>query len=155
MGGMKDLSGSWVPAEDGWSSFPAQDGYSLLQLNPNGVATFTVQRKKSGAKILKFAVKEKASWVAFYSDSKNHLLFELESGQLTVFEILQGSRKQKGKTAVDKDSDDVRVQISADQAVVDIGKAHLVTTPDKKLSGGKFGFKGPVGLKDFHFQGAR
>ena len=48
----------------------------------------------------------------------------------------------------------MKVQLSADKVTVDVGKGHLAATPDKSLLGGKFGFKGPAGLRDFRFQGA-
>ena len=152
-GGIKDLTGAWEPGEDGWSNFGQQDGYSLLQLNPEGTAIFEMQRKKPGAKIARLFGKEKASWVAFYVDPKNHLLFELEADKLTVFEILKGSKKQKERISVDKDADEVKVQLLPERVVVDIGKGHLSAAPDKSLQGGKFGFKGPAGLRDFRFQG--
>src|SRR6185436_1959631 len=144
-GGVKDLTGAWEPGEEGWSNFAQQDGYSLLQLNPEGTALFEMQRKKPGAKIARLFAKEKASWVAFYVDPKNHILFELEADKLTVFEVLKGSKKQKERIAVDKDADEVKLQLLPERVVVDIGKGHLSAAPDKSLQGGKFGFKGPAG----------
>jgi len=143
-----DLGTAWTQGPDGWWNFSGRDKFALLNPISEGTVTFQVQRKKSGP--IKFLGREKSSWVAFFIDAKNHLLFELESGQLIISEIIGGTKKLKTRLNVEKESSQVKIQFSASRALLSIGDiALLETAPDKSLIGGKFGFKGHVSIKGF------
>ena len=100
-----DLGATWKQDPDGWRNFLGRDKFALLNPVPQGTITFQVQRKKSGP--IKFLGKEKSSWVAFFIDAKNHLLFELEAGQLISSEILGGTKQVKSRLPIEKDSSQV------------------------------------------------
>jgi serine/threonine protein kinase len=143
-----DLGDAWKQDPDGWWNFSGPDKFAMLNPVREGTVSFQVQRKKSGP--IKFLGKEKSSWVAFFIDAKNHLLFELEPGQLIISEILRGTKQLKRRVPVEKDSSQVTIQLSASLARLSIGNmASLETAPDKSLIGGKFGFKGHASIKDF------
>jgi hypothetical protein len=143
-----DLGVSWKQDPEGWWNFLGPDKFALLNPIHEGTVTFQVKRKKNGP--IKFLGKEKSSWVAFFIDAKNHLLFELEAGQLVSSEILGGTKQVKSRLPIEKDSSQVTIQLSASRARLSIGNtASLETIPDKSLIGGKFGFKGHASIKDF------
>jgi len=146
--GMSDWEGPWKEDKDGWQAI-GRDQRSWFKHQAEGSYSFKVQRKKG----LSFLGKAKAQWMVNFVDLRNHLLFELDEDSLTCFEVVNGSRKKKGETRVAKDIEEVRLEIGANRITHSVGSQSLVTESPENLLQGRFGFLGPVGIRDFQFRG--
>lgn len=147
--GMKSLSGAWQE-KDGWLAYEDRSRLSLLDAAPAGTVTFSVQRKGS---FVRRVFGSKTAWVAFYVDSANHLLFELEETKLAAYQILGGRRAERGHLLVPRGESEVRVELLPDRVIARVGRVgRLEVQAPPALRRGKFGFKAPITLRNFAFE---
>ena len=105
--GMAVLDPNRELGSDGWHSLRG-DVQSFLRAEPRGVMSFEVNRKGWAIRIGALG-RGKARWVAGYKDQRNHVLFEMDDNNLEWFEVVNGNRKRKGRQAVEKNAEKVKI----------------------------------------------
>lgn len=146
-GGLADFEGGpWEKGGDGWSELGGNQ-QSLIALHSPVTLVFKVQKKGTFGK--------RARWMVSHRNANNYILFEL-GDNLEVTEYFNGKKEDKAKHPVAKNAEDVRIEISSTQlTVVTGGKTLPFSSAAFRQSNfleGKFGFRGPIGVRDFQLQ---
>jgi hypothetical protein len=150
--GMKDLAGPWEKQNEDWFTLKG-DQQSLFALSAKGTHVFKVRRRGG----LGPFVKGKARILTNYRNTGNYVLFEIEEGNIDCTEFVNGKGSKKGKQAIDKNVEEVRFDVTPNRITVTLGAKQIPYSASDfsaaDFTEGRFGFRGPIGIKDFAFRG--
>jgi hypothetical protein len=145
-GGLQEFDGPWQKTPDGWAELGSNQ-QGLVALNSPVTVAFKVQKKGTFSK--------KARWVVSYRNAANYILFEL-GDNLEVAEFFNGKKEDKAKQTVARNAEDVKIQISSTQITVEVGGKPIPFSSaafrQSNFLEGKFGFRGPVGVRDLEMR---
>jgi serine/threonine-protein kinase len=146
--------GSWQ-VKDGWSTLGEQQS-RFLSLEGASNLTFTVQRRGKTLGLL--GGRREVRFMAAWRDPRNYVLFEM-GDNLECKEMVDGKTENRGKFPLPKDAESVRVAITAARIDVTIeGRSMGFDASRFKVSSfvpGKFGFRGPISVRQFSVQPVR
>ncbi|MEZ5401207.1 MAG: protein kinase [Bryobacteraceae bacterium] len=140
--------GNWQE-KDGWSTLgDLQNRFTPVA----GPTVFSFQVQGRGKTLGFVGGRREVRFMAAWRDPRNYILFEM-GDNLECKEVVDGKTENRGKFPLPKDAENVRVSINAARIDLNIEGKSIAFDATRFKAGsfvpGKFGFRGPIGIRQF------